>query len=415
MARTRSRLTPGPDAPPAEPAVDPVLSGLLAKAGAVVAKVAGMKRDVARAKSLAHRAEVREALTRTELSAALNETLAARAELETRLRAEIFARYLDRARPVRLRRHNRPSRLLDKVLSRLGPWGQARVIARSGVWRGRAPGAIAAYVRRGGDPTARPDALFDQAWHLERNSDLVGGRLAPLTHYLLDGAREGRSPHPLFDEAHYRAANRQALGASGLSGLEHYLRAGAARGRDPHPLFDIAYYLGQSPDLAPGEDPLSHYLREGAGRGLTPHPLFDPAWYAEQVGAPLGTANLVHYLSVGSAQGLSPHPLFDSAWYRGQTPEVDTMGLDPLVHFVFVGAADGRQPSPWFDPQAYVESRGGDLAPGANPLIDYLQGGAWAVADARPGSPTAAYLASRPELARAGLTPLEHWVRRAGR
>jgi hypothetical protein len=37
------------------------------------------------------------------------------------------------------------------------------------------------------------------------------------------------------------------------------------------------------------------------------------------------------------------------------------------------------------------------------------------VGEARPGFPTAAYLASRPELARLGVTPLEHWARRAGR
>jgi len=61
------------------------------------------------------------------------------------------------------------------------------------------------------------------------------------------------------------------------------------------------------------------------------------------------------------------------------------------------------------------DERGAGLAPGVNPLVDYLRGGAWAVADARPGFPTAAYLASRPDLVRAGLTPLEHWARRADR
>jgi hypothetical protein len=45
--------------------------------------------------------------------------------------------------------------------------------------------------------------------------------------------------------------------------------------------------------------------------------------------------------------------------------------------------------------------------------VDYLQGGAWAVAESRPGFPIAAYLAQSPELVAQGLTPLEHWARKA--
>jgi hypothetical protein len=42
-----------------------------------------------------------------------------------------------------------------------------------------------------------------------------------------------------------------------------------ARGRSPHPLFDFAHYLGQSPALLEDEDPVSHYAREGSALGLT--------------------------------------------------------------------------------------------------------------------------------------------------
>jgi hypothetical protein len=415
MARTRRRLTPGKDAPAAEDAVDPFLPALVAKAGAVAAKVAVLKRDFAGAHRLAQQAQQREALTRVELTTALNEALAARAELEGRRREAVFAGYLARAGAIRLRRNNRLNRLLDRVLSRLGAWGQALVIARSGVWRGGTLGEMAAYARQGGDPAARPAAVFDQAWHLARYPDLVGARIAPLVHYLLTGAREGRDPHPLFDEAYYAGENAHELAATGLSGLEHYARAGAARGRNPHPLFDIAHYVAQSPDLAPGEDPLSHYLREGAAKGLSPHPLFDPAWYAQQVRGPADPPGLVHYLTVGWRAGWSPHPLFDPRWYLEQRRDAAAAGWEPLTHFVRVGAFEGGSPGPWFDLPHYAAARGAGLAPGANPLVDYLQGGAWAVADPRPGFPSAAYLASRPDLVRAGLTPLEHWARRARR
>jgi hypothetical protein len=60
-----------------------------------------------------------------------------------------------------------------------------------------------------------------------------------------------------------------------------------------------------------------------------------------------------------------------------------------------------------------VAARGAALDPAVNPLVDYLRGGAWAVAEARPGFPTAAYLAQSPELVGQGMTPLEHWARKA--
>ena len=60
-----------------------------------------------------------------------------------------------------------------------------------------------------------------------------------------------------------------------------------------------------------------------------------------------------------------------------------------------------------------MTARGEDLGPDVNPLVDYLLGGAWAVAESRPGFPTAAYLAQSPDLVAEGLTPLEHWARKA--
>ncbi|WP_293905319.1 hypothetical protein [Phenylobacterium sp.] len=393
MARTRRRLTPGDAAPAAVEATDPALPALLEKAHAVAAKVGRLQRDFAGAHRLAHQAQVREALTRTELTVALNETLAARAELEGRLREQALAGYQARGGAIRLRRHNRLSQALDKVLARLGPAGGRVVVARAGVGR----------------------VLFDPAWYLAANSDVAGSGVAPLVHYLVAGAREGRDPHPLFDAAWYARENAHELAATSLSGLEHYVRAGAARGRSPHPLFDVGHYLAQGPALADGEDPVSHYLREGARLGRAPHPLFDPAWYAAQAPEAGAAGGLLHYLTAGWRAGLTPHPLFDPRWYLAQHPEVAEAGQEPLTHFLAVGGFAGLSPSPWFDLPHYVAARGGGLAPGANPLVDYLQGGAWAVAEARPGFPGAAYLAARPDLVRAGLTPLEHWARRGGR
>ena len=376
-------------------------ASLLDKARAVAAGVDGLKRAFAGAHRVAHQAEVREALTRTELTVALHESLCQRADLQARLRHEAVRIHslTFRARP---RRNNRLSQLFDRLLARAGTLGQAVVIARSGV--------TAAAPRPGKVPP-----VFDPAWYLAANPDVARRGIPPLAHYLIVGGREGRSAGLLFDDRYYQSRHAEALAATSLSGLEHYLRVGAGGAHSPHPLFETAHYLSQGPTLAAGEDPVSHYIGEGGAQGLSPHPMFDSAWYLAQAPDAAGKPALVHYLTTGWRKGYSPHPLFDAAWYLEQWPDVAETGLPPLLHFMTIGGFEGRSPSPWFDLAHYVEQRGAALPPGVNPVVDYLQGGAWAINEARVGFPTAAYIAARPDLVRAGVTPLEHWARRAGR
>lgn len=387
----------------------------MSAAAPVIEKARALAEQVRGLRIVAHEAQVREALTRTELTLALHEALAARAVLEARLRDRALAAYRA-TRPVSSRRAGRVARLIDRVLARLGSFGQACVIARSGVWRGTGRPLhdfrhMAAYARRGANPAVAPLAPLDQAWYLAAYPDVAASRTAPLVHYLLAGGREGRAPGGLFAPDWYAARHAHDLAATSMTPLEHFVRTGAGGAGASHPAFDVAHYLAQAPVLDPGDDPLSHYLREGWAHGLSPHPLFDPAWYLRQAPQAEGGPALSHYLTVGWREGLSPHPLFDPRWYLQQNPEVAASGSEPLTHFLGEGGAAGLSPSPWFDTAHYVAARGAALPPGVNPLVDYLQGGAWAVAEARPGFPTAAYLAKQPELARAGITPLEHWAR----
>ncbi len=381
-------------------AIGPAAS-LLDKARAVAAGVGGLQQAFAGAHRLAHQAEVREALTRTELTLALHESLCQRADLQEQLRREVV-RVHSLTFPLRPRRHNRLSQFVDRVLARAGTLGQAVVIARSGV--------TAAVPLRGKVP-----AVFDPAWYLAANPDVARRGISPLVHYLTAGGREGRAAGLLFDDLYYRSRHAEDLAATSLTALEHYLRVGAAGAESPHPLFDTVFYLAQGPSLVAGEDPVSHYIREGGAQGLSPHPMVDPEWYLAQAPDAAGQPALVHYLTSGWRKGYSPHPLFDPAWYLERWSDVAETGLPPLLHFMKRGGFEGRSPSPWFDLADYVEQRGAALPPGVNPLVDYLQGGAWAINEAGVGFPTTAYIAARPDLVRAGVTPLEYWARRAGR
>src|SRR5438128_7531992 len=135
-------------------------------------------------------------------------------------------------------------------MARLGAFGQAGAILRSGLWRGTGRRLhdlrhAAAYVRRGANPAIAPPSLFDHAGYLAAYPDIAARRASPLAHYVLAGAAEGRVPHPLFDPSFYAERNAAELAASGLTPLGHFVLAGAARASDPHPLFDVGYYAAE--------------------------------------------------------------------------------------------------------------------------------------------------------------------------
>ncbi len=311
---------------------------------------------------------------------------------------------------------------LERVLAR-GKWpGRAALILRSGLWDqglsnglGREAGAtrgLIAYVRAGPDSNAHPRALFDQTWYLERSADLAGTRWAPLAHYLVAGDREGRDPHPLFDQAGYRAQHAQAIAASGLTALQHFVFSGARQGLGPHPLVDPRHYVGQAEDVArSGENPLVHYLREGWRLGYDPHPLFAGNWYLQQNPdvAERGMPPLLHYVTSGAGEGRHPHPLFDAGWYADRYREVTALGATPLAGFLTHGRTERRDPSTHFDSAFYLAQ-----TPAANqadhPILHYLSTGAFEGLSPAADFDEIGYLAAHPEAADLFVTALEHWI-----
>lgn len=147
-----------------------------------------------------------------------------------------------------------------------------------------------------------------------------------------------------FDRPWYESQNPDVV-AAGVDPLMHYIQQGWKEGRSPHPLFDGAWYLSQTPNgSATGFNPLVHYLRRGRKAGASPHPLFDCQWYAAQnpQKIPAGMSPVEHYLRGGWQEGRDPHPLFDSDWYLEQNPDVQEAGFNPLLHYVCAGSLEGR-------------------------------------------------------------------------
>lgn len=84
---------------------------------------------------------------------------------------------------------------------------------------------------------------FDRAFYCKRYPDIAGRGVDPIVHYVRNGAREGRFPHPDFDSRYYLNAYPD-VAAAGANPLAHYLRHGAAEGRRTHHGDEPGRYAG---------------------------------------------------------------------------------------------------------------------------------------------------------------------------
>ena len=138
-------------------------------------------------------------------------------------------------------------------------------------------------------------------------------------------------------------------------------------------LFDAVYYLACNPDLAS-----------------------------------LGSEALAHYHRHGWREGRKPNLYFDPAWYRIRYPEVAASDIDPLLHYITFGEAAGFQPVAWFDPLYYTRTY--TLPEGMMALRHYLMHRIDGEVSAMPEFDSGFYLRTYPDVAAAGLDPLEHYM-----
>jgi hypothetical protein len=359
--------------------------------------------------------------------AVIDAALAARGTIKSndqKTRAERWQAWTSSALPPRgaPKRRNRPKKMLEKILCRLGPLGVAAAIGGSGLWNrdyqadtrpASRRSSLLGYAGSRPSPEAMLQALFDQSYYLANNPSVAAARHTPLAHYLVHGDGENRSPHPLVDVRWYRASNPHELGSTGLTVLQHFLFIGAAKGLNPHPLFDVKYYVGQLSDPADQMlNPLVHYLRTGWRRGFNPHPLFDNDGYLRRYPdvAGLMIPPLLHYVTTGAREGRDPHPLFSGQWYQSTYPDVVSSGQLPLAHFIDKGAAERRHPNPHFNSQHYLRSAPEAHSSDLDPLQHYIEAGAWKGVSPLPAFDPHAFLAVNPSALNSGATPLESWI-----
>lgn len=178
-----------------------------------------------------------------------------------------------------------------------------------------------------------------------------------------------------FDSAYYLATNPD-VAAAGADPLNHFLNEGWKEGRRPHPDFDTLGYLISYPDVHhAGINPYYHYLVAGRSEGRH-----------------LGTVQTSNY---SEWQRDMVATEFDSAYYLLCNPDVAEAGIEPIDHFMEHGWREGRSPNTEFQVDYYLHSNDDVRAAGMNPFLHYLLAGrAEGRAAQRPNSVKRELLAS---------------------
>ncbi len=125
-----------------------------------------------------------------------------------------------------------------------------------------------------------PSAAFSDSRYLAAYADVRDAHVDPLAHFALHGQAEGRmafavlppttgpaTEAQLFDTAYYLGHNPDVLAAH-VDPLLHYELHGWMEGRDPSAGFSTTHYLSANLDVAAAHiDPLAHYAQSGQAEG----------------------------------------------------------------------------------------------------------------------------------------------------
>ena len=136
--------------------------------------------------------------------------------------------------------------------------------------------------------------------------------------------------------------------------------------------------------------------------------LFDGAWVVTRnPDLPRDTHGaLIHWHRHGWRENRWPNVYFDTEYYRNQVPEA--ADCDPLLHYIEGGEAAGWRPVPFFDPLWYRATY--HVPPGQLCLAHFLRRRFTGEVSPIPDFDSAYYLRANPDVAEAGMDPLEHYL-----
>jgi len=201
-------------------------------------------------------------------------------------------------------------------------------------------GNVLQYFSSGIDPTTPTHPLFDLNFYSAQADIEFPTHKDAICHYLTYGWHRGLSFSRLFDVTFYRS---QLIAPLDVEPFTHFVMQGAKFGLLPNPIFDTERYISLAPTLFDTHaDPLTHYLLAGEEMGLAPSRFFDPDFYKE--GLPKTereTNSLLHYLTAGGGENKDPVDGFRSKDYRRvfMSAATEDRQITPMEHFLTIGAS----------------------------------------------------------------------------
>ncbi len=130
--------------------------------------------------------------------------------------------------------------------------------------------------------------------------------------------------------------------------------------------------------------------------------VFDREWYLRLYPdvAESGMDAVRHYVLHGVTEGRDPCDGFSTRFYLENNPDVAASGVNPFRHYLEYGLKEGRKPLP--------EKRRGPVAPASEALTE---SGDAAIIAASGLFDRDYYLNTYRDVAKAGMDPVEHYVR----
>ena len=166
----------------------------------------------------------------------------------------------------------------------------------------------------------------------------------------------------------FRAATG-SVAQSGKAAAEEFLSRASSFDFSPVRFFSPEWF--RSRYQVNGPNAFLCYLTDPRQRLASPSPLFAPRWYARRYRLSITTHPLLDYLLHGDAR--DPHPLIDAAYLKSQDNSRPKGGIvrafltDPLRFRL--------KPNPLFDSAWYLDNNPDVAAAGMNPLEHYLRFG----------------------------------------
>ncbi|MDM0028701.1 glycosyltransferase [Variovorax saccharolyticus] len=161
----------------------------------------------------------------------------------------------------------------------------------------------------------------------------------------------------LFDPNFYRLAYPDVEG-SGLPPLSHFMRIGLPAGRHPSASFAPDFYACLNKDVDGPASSFLHYLRQGRHevRPTAPAPFSGP-----------------HFESI--LEEVRQSGWFDADFYRTAHPALEQSEMDPLTHYLVVGYRHYIEPSAKISTRSYIGRYPDIRRAGLNPLVHWLRYG----------------------------------------